>query len=70
MGASKTRREIEAMLRETGLDWRIEPGGNHNKIYLANKFISICHPGNQSFADHMPLKTAIKRRLKELGITS
>lgn len=68
MGASKTRREVEAMLRETGLDWSIKPGGNHNKVYLAGKCISVIHPGNQAYADHMPLKTAIKRRLKDLGI--
>lgn len=63
----KGRREVEALLESTGLDYEIKDGGKHNVIKLAGEVVGCfnpCHGGAVSMRAMKNLRSQIRRRMK------
>lgn len=62
------KRAVETALRATGLQWSIEPGKKHNKVYLADRFIGILPHGVQGQSEvHDKFWKQIDRRVSEVN---
>lgn len=65
----KIRREIEALLAETGLAWSLQDGAKHIKIILAGRLAGILPRCGRSNTQRAMLNTRaqIKRIAREMS---
>lgn len=61
---SKLRREVEDILRATGLPWAIEPGQRHDSIILNGHRVGVMSHGRPLGADSKKIASAIRQFIK------
>lgn len=64
----KLHREIENLLRATGLDWSIDPGSRHDIVMLAGERVGTLSHGHKSGCNKNSKKIAatIRQTIKRI----
>lgn len=61
---AKVYREVEDVLRSSGLLWRISPGKKHHHVYLAGRMIGVMSFGSHAGRDAKMIATRVRRILE------
>lgn len=67
---NRMHREIEALLKDSGLCWRIDLGKKHRKVFIEDKMVGV-FSNCKSHTDIGPVSNIlniIRRHLKSKGI--
>ena len=62
--------DIEAVLQESGLPWRIEKGARHHKVIVGTQFAGILPRGNTGYSNkagraHKNIIAQIRRAIRK-----
>ena len=64
---SKLRREIEDILRATGLAWSIETGSRHDIIFLAGQQVGVLSHGRKTNnSDSKKIAASIRQLIRRM----
>lgn len=61
---TKLYREVEGILRATGLDWRIEAGTRHDIILLCGRRVGVMSHGRHNGSDSKKIAATIRQFIK------
>jgi hypothetical protein len=62
---SKLHREVEAILRATGLVWSIEGGSRHDIITLAGQRVGVMSHGHKTDSDSKKIAASIRQFMRQ-----